>query len=138
MRMSAAMNRNVKIGIGALAILLCLLGVLWRLKPEMTAAVESPAVKSADSVSALPRARVLNALLTAPTPPSQGTLSIRGRVTNAAGGPVAGASVTATSGAGDDVLSGMTCACDNSCGEKLLSCGCGESAHQLVELVKDR
>jgi protocatechuate 3,4-dioxygenase beta subunit len=58
-------------------------------------------------------------------------------VTNSVG-PVAGATVTATSGADDDVLSAMMCSCDNACGEKLLACACGESARQLAELVMDR
>jgi protocatechuate 3,4-dioxygenase beta subunit len=70
-------------------------------------------------------------------PPPQGELSIRGEVRGPAG-PIAGAIVTATTTAGDDVLSELPCQCGNECGRKLLECGCGEAAGQLMELVRER
>jgi hypothetical protein len=65
---------------------------------------------------------------------ARGSLSLRGRVLGAEG-PVAGARVTATVAHGDDVLSDLSCKCDNECGRKLLECGCPEAAGQIVELV---
>jgi hypothetical protein len=70
-------------------------------------------------------------------PPAQGELSIRGEVRGPAG-PIAGAIVTATTTAGEDVLSELPCQCGYECGRKLLECGCGEAAGQLMELVRER
>jgi protocatechuate 3,4-dioxygenase beta subunit len=67
----------------------------------------------------------------------RGGNSIRGRVLGPSG-PVAGAQVTATAAHGDDVLSDLTCKCDNECGLKLLKCGCPEASGQIVELVSTR
>lgn len=72
------------------------------------------------------------------TPPApQGTLTIEGEV-RGPGGPVAGAVVTATIARDGDVLSEVRCHCGNDCGERLLECGCGEAAGQLVALVAER
>ncbi|MFN7134279.1 MAG: carboxypeptidase regulatory-like domain-containing protein, partial [Myxococcales bacterium] len=81
--------------------------------------------------------RLRDGILTAALPPARGALTIRGTVLGP-DGPVAGATVTATSGAGEDVLSGLPCECDNKCGRKLLECGCGEAAGQLTQLVLER
>jgi len=79
----------------------------------------------------------LNAMLTAPVPPSAGTLVIRGEVRGPSG-PVAGATVTATTSRGVEVLSELRCHCGDDCGLRLLECGCPEAAGQLTELVVDR
>jgi protocatechuate 3,4-dioxygenase beta subunit len=131
----------MKSRLAALLAVLCLAALgLWLfwLRPAPPSSTGSNKEEgSFDSGRAIAAAPVLNALLTTPLPERRGTLSIRGRVTNASA-PVPGAAVTATSGAGEDVLSAMTCACDNSCGQKLLSCACAESGRQLLELVVER
>jgi protocatechuate 3,4-dioxygenase beta subunit len=67
----------------------------------------------------------------------QGDLTVRGQVLGRQG-PVSGATIVATTSAGDDVLSERRCQCGNDCGQKLLECGCGEAAGQLMELVAER
>lgn len=76
-------------------------------------------------------------LVPAPTQVGSGALSLRGRVVQG-GRPVAGAIVVATRGESGDSLSARECECDNKCGQRLLDCGCGEAAQQLVELVTTR
>jgi protocatechuate 3,4-dioxygenase beta subunit len=80
----------------------------------------------------------VNALLSAPLPAPRGSLHIRGTVVGPAGEPVPGAVVVATAPTPDETLSELPCQCDNHCGQKLLQCGCGMAAIQLVELVAER
>jgi len=119
-------------GIAALSIAALLVGfVLTRhtgpdvLSPGMQAGV------------AAHRTSQPNAVLNAPLPPSKGQLRIRGKVIDSAG-PVADAVVTATGTRGGEVLSELNCQCGNECGSKLLECGCGEAARQLLEHVAER
>jgi hypothetical protein len=72
-----------------------------------------------------------------PITEKRGAKQLEGLVT-LDGTPVAGAVVTALANHGEDVLSDLPCRCDNHCGRKLLACGCGEAAAQLVELVSAR
>ncbi len=80
----------------------------------------------------------VNALLTAPLPAPRGSLHIRGTVVGPTGEPVSGAVVVATAPTPNETLSELPCQCDNHCGSKLLQCGCGMAAMQLVELVTER
>lgn len=79
----------------------------------------------------------MQTLLAAPIADAKGNLSISGRVTGELG-PVSGATVVVTQGAGEDVLSSRNCECDNKCGRKLLECGCGEAAGQIQEFLSMR
>ncbi len=80
----------------------------------------------------------VNALLSAPLPAPRGSLYIRGTVVGPTGEPVPGAVVVATAPSPHETLSELPCQCDNHCGMKLLQCGCGMAAMQLVELVAER
>src|SRR5687768_6676556 len=61
------------------------------------------------------RTGVMNAVLNAPLPESNGTRSIRGKVVGPSG-PVAQAIVTATVAQKDEALSTLQCQCDKECG----------------------
>lgn len=79
----------------------------------------------------------LQSLFSAAIPERSGAATIRGRVT-AKGAAVAGATVVATVGKGGDILSDRKCQCDEKCHQKLLECGCGHAARQLLEVVGQR
>ncbi|MBI3182144.1 MAG: carboxypeptidase regulatory-like domain-containing protein [Myxococcales bacterium] len=119
-----------------------LAGCLWFLLREGGREAEAPAATSEDpqreAQASFERIRAqLNSVRSAPLPPPQGSLSIRGRVLGASG-PLPGALVIATRPEGDETLSELPCQCDNECGRKLLECGCGEAAAQLMQLVVER
>ncbi len=82
----------------------------------------------------------MNAILSQAVRPQSGVGGISGRVMSK-GQPVSGATVTATraeSDESDESLSELVCQCDNTCGLKLLDCGCGEASEQLKTLVAER
>lgn len=130
------MNRKALVGFAALAVLALL---VWRLfTPALgpgEAAPEAVAATAPVERDASGRWHVRAGLVHADLP--SGELRIVGRVVDAKG-PVSDAIVTATAGTGADVLSNMDCQCDMHCGQKLLECGCGESASQLEALVSAR
>lgn len=102
--------------------------------PEESAASRSPGAPAQGSL----RERLAGpAGRGQPIEPGRGDLVLRGRVVSG-DGPAAGAVVVATRGEQGDSLSERGCECGNNCGMRLLSCGCGEAAQQLVDLVTTR
>lgn len=111
----------------------------WLFWPEEEAGTSGAAAATsslggAASEGFVPAERKASSWEQAPVP--KGALALRGKVVGPSG-PVAGATVTATASHGD-VLSDLSCECDNACGRKLLECGCPEAAGQIVELVLAR
>ncbi|MBI5496650.1 MAG: carboxypeptidase regulatory-like domain-containing protein [Deltaproteobacteria bacterium] len=125
------------------AVTTCVLGSLalaawWLLRSEDAATASdatTTALEAGGTTAAAPRARGRASSDGGASAASETV--IRGVIRNAAG-PVGGASVLATGAAPEDVLSGMMCQCSNRCGRRLLECGCGEAAAQLLDVVGRR
>jgi protocatechuate 3,4-dioxygenase beta subunit len=124
---------RILLGITVLAAIVGVLLLFWGKHPP--SAVD--ASRRANAASASGSTRDAGLLGAAPAVPLQADLTIRGQVMGPKG-PVPGATVVATTSAGEDVLSERRCQCGNECGQKLLECGCGEAAGQLMDLVAER
>jgi hypothetical protein len=79
----------------------------------------------------------VSSVLTAELPAATGELSIAGRVLGP-DGPVAGAVVVATVGAGEEVLSDLPCHCTPQCTNRLVECGCTWASLRVAEQVVAR
>lgn len=121
------MRRRILLGTSALVLIIAGVLLLWPGMRAPRAPEARPQDGTASGGIATSGARLAGG---APIPVRgsrpRGDLTIRGQVLGPKG-PVAGATVLATSSAGDDVLSELRCQCSGECGDTLLECGCGES-----------
>ncbi|MFN7132642.1 MAG: collagen binding domain-containing protein, partial [Myxococcales bacterium] len=116
-------------------MLATLAGLVWLAWPGDVGApaprVGRPARESSN-VAPGPRPSVL----TAPVATPRGAHTIKGSVIGPSG-PVAGAIVTATAGAGEESLAHVPCACEDACGQVVQTCPCTLAAAQLVEFATE-
>jgi hypothetical protein len=133
MRKVLAVAAVLALGVGAY--------LLWPRAEEPTGREDAARAPDLGAAERMAQARERLAALewaAAPLAPGEGSRVLRGQVHAPSGGPVAGALVVAAVAAQGDTLSELICQCGNRCGMKLLACGCGEAAGQIVSLVSAR
>lgn len=123
--------------VAGLAAVVALVWLGFRGDSEDELSFAKPATASSAPREKAVVAAPVSSVLTAELPAARGELSIAGRVLGP-NGPVGGAVVVATVGAGDEVLSDLPCHCTPQCTNRLVECGCTWASQRVAEQVVAR